>query len=53
MDTCMVCLESKPDILQNCGHKVQCLDCFEIYMKETHNKNCIVCRNKISYVFIY
>ena len=46
-DCCVVCLESKPNILYlDCLHIAICDSCDRL--KKTHRKNCDVCRSKIS-----
>ena len=46
-DCCVVCLESKPNILYfNCLQIAICDSCDRL--KKTHRKNCDVCRAKIS-----
>ena len=46
-DCCVVCLESKPNILYlNCTHIAICDSCDRL--KKTHRKNCDVCRAEIS-----
>ena len=46
-DCCVVCLESKPNILYlDCVHIAICDSCDRL--KKTHRKNCDVCRAKIS-----
>lgn len=61
-DTCMVCLDCKPDVLQSCGHKINCIDCYEqtirnsnsvyAYRYANSNNTCMVCRTAIKYIFI-
>ena len=46
-DCCVVCLESKPNILYlDCMHIAICDSCYRL--KKTHRKNCDVCRAEIS-----
>ena len=46
-DCCVVCLESKPNILYlDCTHIAICDSCNRL--KKTHRKNCDVCRAEIS-----
>ena len=46
-DCCVVCLESKPNILYlDCTHIAICDSCDRL--KKTHRKNCDVCRAEIS-----
>ena len=46
-DCCVVCLESKPNILYlDCAHIAICDSCDRL--KKTHRKNCDVCRAEIS-----
>ena len=46
-DCCVVCLESKPNILYlDCLHIAVCDSCDRL--KKTHRKNCDVCRSEIS-----
>jgi hypothetical protein len=50
-EECMICLEKKPDVLFDCGHKVTCTDC---YLKCIQTKSeCIICRAKVKYFFVY
>ena len=46
-DRCVICLESKPNILYlDCAHIAICDSCDRL--KTTHRKNCDMCRAKIS-----
>ena len=43
-DTCIVCIDNKPNILYcNCGHLVACEECFD---KLDNKTNCLKCRQK-------
>ncbi len=48
-DECVVCMDSDTEVLLGCGHKVLCMNCFN----SLQNMECILCRYKIKYFFIY
>ena len=49
-DNCMICMDSIPDVLLDCGHKVMCMKCMDKYL--TDKTECIICVNKFKYFFI-
>jgi len=49
-DNCMICMDSIPEVLLDCGHKVMCMKCMDKYL--TDKTDCIICLNKFKYFFI-